>query len=120
VILVFDDQHNLWANVLASVCVCSSQDTKVTWTNALRKQHLKKDIMNRGGRNARGSLARSVRGQLDSVRIGSFDFFTSWDGILAQFINEPAQFINELSREPNELLRAPRGGVNKWSCKIQH
>jgi hypothetical protein len=32
--LVFDDQHNLWTNVFASVCVCvcvcSSQDAKVT------------------------------------------------------------------------------------------
>jgi hypothetical protein len=34
---VFDDQHNLWTNVFASVCVCSSQDAKVTWTKALRK-----------------------------------------------------------------------------------
>jgi hypothetical protein len=39
-ILVFDDQHNLWTNVFASVCICSSQDAKVTWTKALRKQHL--------------------------------------------------------------------------------
>jgi hypothetical protein len=34
---VFDDQHNLWTNVFSSVCVCSSQDAKVTWTKALRK-----------------------------------------------------------------------------------
>jgi hypothetical protein len=34
---VFDDQHNLWTNVFAIVCVCSSQDAKVTWTKALRK-----------------------------------------------------------------------------------
>jgi hypothetical protein len=27
-ILVFDDQHNLWTNVFASVCVYSSQDVK--------------------------------------------------------------------------------------------
>jgi hypothetical protein len=26
--LVFDDQHNLWTNVFASVCICSSQDAK--------------------------------------------------------------------------------------------
>jgi hypothetical protein len=42
---VFDDQHNLWTNVFVSVCICSSQDAKVTWTKALKKQHLKKDIM---------------------------------------------------------------------------
>jgi hypothetical protein len=41
-ILVFDDQHNLRTNVFASVYVCSSQDAKMTWTKALRKQHLKK------------------------------------------------------------------------------
>jgi hypothetical protein len=34
---VFDDQHNLWTNVFASVYVCSSQDAKVTWTKALRE-----------------------------------------------------------------------------------
>jgi hypothetical protein len=33
-ILVFDDQHNLWTNVVASVCICSSQDAKVTWEMA--------------------------------------------------------------------------------------
>jgi hypothetical protein len=27
--------------VFASVCICSSQDAKVTWTKALRKLHLK-------------------------------------------------------------------------------
>jgi hypothetical protein len=42
VILVFDDQHNLWTNVIASVYVYSSHDAKVTWTKALRKQHLKR------------------------------------------------------------------------------
>jgi hypothetical protein len=30
--------------MFASVCVCSSQDAKVTWTKALRKQHFKEDI----------------------------------------------------------------------------
>jgi hypothetical protein len=40
-ILVFDDQHSPWINVFVSVSVCSSQDAKVTWTKALRKQHLK-------------------------------------------------------------------------------
>jgi hypothetical protein len=44
-ILVFDDQHNLWTNVFASVCVFSSQDAKVTWTEDLRKKHLKEDII---------------------------------------------------------------------------
>jgi hypothetical protein len=34
---VFDDQHNLWTNVFASVYDCSSLDAKVTWTNALSK-----------------------------------------------------------------------------------
>jgi hypothetical protein len=32
-------------------------------------------IVGRVGRNARGSLARSVHGQLGSARIGSFEFF---------------------------------------------
>jgi hypothetical protein len=32
----------LWTNVFASVYICSSQDAKVTWTKALRKQHLKR------------------------------------------------------------------------------
>jgi hypothetical protein len=41
-ILVFDDQHNMWTNVFASVCICSSQHAKLTWTMALRKQHLKR------------------------------------------------------------------------------
>jgi hypothetical protein len=36
-VLVFDDQHNMWTNVFASVCVYSSQDAKVTWTKALTK-----------------------------------------------------------------------------------
>jgi hypothetical protein len=40
---VFDDQHNLWTNVFASVCVCSSQDAKVTWTKALRKSNTSKE-----------------------------------------------------------------------------
>jgi hypothetical protein len=39
---VFDDQHSPWTNVFVSVCVCSSHDAKVTWTKALRKQHLKR------------------------------------------------------------------------------
>jgi hypothetical protein len=26
--LVFDDQHNMWTNMFASVCVCSSHDAK--------------------------------------------------------------------------------------------
>ena len=43
-ILVFDDQHNLWTNVFASICVFSSHDVKVTWTEALRKQHLYKTL----------------------------------------------------------------------------
>jgi hypothetical protein len=41
---VFDDQHNMWTNVFASVCVCSSQDAKVTWTKALRKAPQKKTL----------------------------------------------------------------------------
>ena len=39
---MFDDQHNLWTNVFASVYDCSSQDAKVTWTKTLTKQHLKR------------------------------------------------------------------------------
>jgi hypothetical protein len=41
-VLVFDDQHNLLPNLFASVYVFSSHDAKVTWTKALRKQHLKR------------------------------------------------------------------------------
>jgi hypothetical protein len=41
---VFDYQHNLWTNVFASIYVYSSEDVEWTWTKALRKQHLKKDI----------------------------------------------------------------------------
>jgi hypothetical protein len=44
---VFDDQHNLWTNVFASVCVCSSQDAKVTWTKALRKATPQKKTLSR-------------------------------------------------------------------------
>jgi hypothetical protein len=41
--LVFDDQHNLWTNVFASIYVCSSHDAKETWTKVLRKAtHQKK------------------------------------------------------------------------------
>jgi hypothetical protein len=32
----------LWTNGCASFCVYSSQNAKVTYTKALRKQHLKK------------------------------------------------------------------------------
>jgi hypothetical protein len=32
-------------------------------------------VVGRAGRNTRGSLARSVHGQLGSARIDSFDFF---------------------------------------------
>jgi hypothetical protein len=35
----------------------------------------KNKVRSRAGRNTRGSLARSVRGQLGSARIGSFEFF---------------------------------------------
>jgi hypothetical protein len=40
--MVFNDQHNMWTNVFASVCISSSQDDKVTWIKALWKQHLKR------------------------------------------------------------------------------
>jgi hypothetical protein len=43
-ILVFDNQHNLWTNAFASVYIFSSQDAKWFWTKALKEQHLKKDI----------------------------------------------------------------------------
>jgi hypothetical protein len=42
---VFDDQHNLWTNVNTSVCVCSSQDAKVTWTKALSKETTQKKTL---------------------------------------------------------------------------
>jgi hypothetical protein len=32
-------------------------------------------VVTRAGQNARGSLARSVHGQLGSARLGSFEFF---------------------------------------------
>jgi hypothetical protein len=35
---------------------------------------LRKAVTARAGQNARGSLARSFRGQLGSARIGSFEF----------------------------------------------
>jgi hypothetical protein len=38
-ILMFDYQHNLWTNMFASVCVCSSQDVKRT-----RLRHCDEDI----------------------------------------------------------------------------
>jgi hypothetical protein len=41
-ILVFDDQHNLWTKVFDSVCIYSSHDAKRTWTKALRKKHHKR------------------------------------------------------------------------------
>jgi hypothetical protein len=44
VILVFDDQHNLWTNVFANVYVYITHDAKWLWTATLMKQHLKKDI----------------------------------------------------------------------------
>jgi hypothetical protein len=45
---VFDDQHNMWTNV--SVCVCSSQDAKVTWTKALRKATPQKKTLRRSSK----------------------------------------------------------------------
>jgi hypothetical protein len=44
---VFDDQHNLWTNVFASIYVCSSQDAKVTWTKAMRKATPQKKTLRR-------------------------------------------------------------------------
>jgi hypothetical protein len=41
-ILVFDDQHNMWTNVFASVCVCSSQDANYWCTKELRRSTLQK------------------------------------------------------------------------------
>jgi hypothetical protein len=41
-------------------------------------------------------IARSFHGQLGSTRISSFDFFTTWADILAQFVDEPARELNEL------------------------
>jgi hypothetical protein len=42
---VFDDQHNMWTIVFASVYVCSSHDAKVTWTKALRKATPQKNTL---------------------------------------------------------------------------
>jgi hypothetical protein len=42
---VFDDQHNMWTDVFASICVCNSQDARVTWTKALRKETPQKKIL---------------------------------------------------------------------------
>jgi hypothetical protein len=44
----------------------------VTVQSRCRKMY----AVHRAGRNARGSLARSVHGQLGSARIGSFEFFS--------------------------------------------
>jgi hypothetical protein len=44
VILVFDDQRNIWTNVFANVYVYSPHDAKWLWTAALMKQHFKEDI----------------------------------------------------------------------------
>jgi hypothetical protein len=35
----------MWTNVFASVCVCSSQDAKVTWTKTLRKATPQKNTL---------------------------------------------------------------------------
>jgi hypothetical protein len=42
--LVFDCQHNMWTNIFATVCVCSSHDVKMTRTKALRSNTSKEDI----------------------------------------------------------------------------
>jgi hypothetical protein len=42
---VFDDQHNLWTDVFASVYVNSSHDAKVTWTKALSKATPQKNTL---------------------------------------------------------------------------
>jgi hypothetical protein len=42
------------------------------WWDAFNATHANAD---RAGRNTRGSLARSVHGQLGSTRIDSFEFF---------------------------------------------
>jgi hypothetical protein len=43
-ILVFDDQNNLWTDVFSSIYVYSSQYVKWFWTKALRELHLKENI----------------------------------------------------------------------------
>jgi hypothetical protein len=42
VILVFDDQHNLWTNVFASDFICRFTGHEEDWTKALRMEHLKR------------------------------------------------------------------------------
>jgi hypothetical protein len=37
-----------------------------------------------------------MAGRITRGRLGSFDFFTSRDDILARFVNEPARELNEL------------------------
>jgi hypothetical protein len=44
---MFDDQHNLWTNKFSSVCVCSSQDARLTWTKELRKATPQKKTLKR-------------------------------------------------------------------------
>jgi hypothetical protein len=44
---VFDEQHNLWTNKFSSVCVCSSQDARFTWTKELRKATPQKKTLRR-------------------------------------------------------------------------
>jgi hypothetical protein len=46
-VLVFDDQHNPWTNKFSSVCVCSSQDARLTWTKELRKATPQKKTLKR-------------------------------------------------------------------------
>jgi hypothetical protein len=58
---VFDDQRNLWTNVFASVCVCSSQDAKVTWTKALRRVTLQKKTLWRSQEKIKEYQAKSKK-----------------------------------------------------------
>jgi hypothetical protein len=45
-------------------------------------------------------VRRLARFVVSSARL---NFFTSWDDILAWFVNEPAQFANEPAYELNKL-----------------
>ena len=56
-VLVFDDQHNMWTNVFASVYNCSSRDAKVTWTKALRKATPQKKTLSSKVQETKKSVA---------------------------------------------------------------
>jgi hypothetical protein len=78
VILVLDDKHNLWTNVFASVYVFSLHDAKWTWTETLRKQHLKEDTrrliedLQVSSICPRHKIRRAQKWRLENEEVGCF------------------------------------------------